>query len=124
MSWLNPANEDRDYVEKLKQDEPSYRLLRVLALALRIEPLLLRNARLHFIPASDIEIETQIWFSSIMHTRNAKACVIRGGIARALVDELVKDSEDYNAAWAFVQTHTRHWSAQDQLEQELRLDAC
>lgn len=126
MSWLNPANEDREYVEKLKQDELCYRLLKVLALALRIEPLLLRNARLHFIPASDIEIETQIWFSSIMHSRNAKACVIRGGIARALVDELAKEKDPdpaYKDAWTFVQNHTRHWSVQDQLEQELRLAA-
>lgn len=126
MSWLQPDPVDRDYVRQLqKQDPRQYRLLRVLALAIRIEPLLLRNARVRYAPGSDIELETLVWFSSAMHSRNAKACILRGGIARALVDDLAQspDQGDYQDAWAFIQNHTRHWLAQDQLEQQLRLAA-
>ena len=124
MSWLEPDPADRHYVEQLQQESPQqFQLLQVLALALRIEPLLLRNARLEFAPGSDIELETEIWFSTIMLSRNAKACIMRGGIARALVDDLSKNQQSYEKAWAFVQKHTRHWQGQDQLEQQLRLAA-
>lgn len=124
MSWLQNDQSDRDYVQRLQQESPQhYQLLCVLALAIRIEPLLLRNARLQFVPGSDIELESEIWFSSIMHSRNAKACIIRAGVARALADELANDQQAYDRAWTFVQTHTQHWVGQDQLEQQLRLAA-
>lgn len=123
MSWLAPSDEDRRYVERLKQEgDGLFSLLGVLSLALWIEPLLLRNARILFTPNADIEIENAIWFSSIMHTRNAKACVMRSGVARALADDFFKeDSDHFRDSWQFVQMHTRHWSPKDQLEQELRL---
>jgi formylglycine-generating enzyme required for sulfatase activity len=128
MSWLDPEDQELNYVSDLKHrdgesDQLLYRLLLVLSLALRIEPLLLRNARLRFTPNVDLDFETTIWFSDVMHTRNAQACVMRGGIARALADELASNPAEFETAWRFVEDHSRHWPPQERLEQELRLAA-
>ena len=94
MTWLHPTDDHRQQIKKIKETTPEFhQLLQILSLALRIEPLLLRNARLNFFPTSEIELETDIWFSNIMHTRNAKACIMRGGIARAFVDELSQEND-------------------------------
>ncbi|MGH8557922.1 MAG: hypothetical protein ACRESZ_10770 [Methylococcales bacterium] len=127
---LSPSEDEKQLASeyrKLSDENPiekdRYRLLRVLALALRIEPLLLRNARLRFAPRSEPEWETEIWFSPLMRTRNVKASVMREGIARTFLEDLKTEPEEYEKAWKFVDEHTRHWADADRLEQKLRLAA-
>ena len=67
MSWLAPTASDRDLVDQIEARSPTlYRLALVLAPALRVEPLLLRNARLHFLPQSDAGLESDLWFSPLV----------------------------------------------------------
>jgi formylglycine-generating enzyme required for sulfatase activity len=124
MSWLDPSAEDNAFVAELSANKPLYRLLQVLALPQRIEPLLLRNARLIFAPGSDTELESEIWFHPMIQTRNAKAIVLRSGIARALADRLADEDNDlYNNAKRFIEEHTRQWPEPDRIEFDLRLAA-
>ncbi|MCI0733116.1 MAG: hypothetical protein L0Y38_04740 [Methylococcaceae bacterium] len=79
------------YVDRLAEESGLYPLLELLALAIRIEPHLLRNARLRVLPQSDVSIETEIWFSPMMRSQNVQACVMWDGIAREMVKRLKKD---------------------------------
>ncbi|MCI0668434.1 MAG: hypothetical protein L0Y43_10310, partial [Methylococcaceae bacterium] len=130
MSWLSPSEYESELALKYRpsaaadpDEQDFYRLLRVLALALRIEPLLLRNARMHFASGSDTEWETEIWFSPLIRTRTVKAAVMREGVARKLLDDLVNEPKEYETARVFVDQQTHHWSEADRLEQRLRLAA-
>ncbi|MFV2055991.1 MAG: formylglycine-generating enzyme family protein [Thiohalomonadales bacterium] len=123
MSWLQTTDDDKTFVAALaEQDLPLYKVLRVVALATHIEPLLLRNTRIDYAPQSDIELEATIWFyEDIIQSRNALGLVMYGGIARALVDHFEQQEKDaYTEAKAFVEDHTRHWKPRDRLEQRLR----
>ena len=102
MSWLQPQTEHRDFVAALQCGDPDfYKLARVLSLALRIEPLLLRNARLRFAPTSITQLENDLWFSPMMRTRSSNAVVVHAGIARLLTDDLAEYPKDYKDAWRF-----------------------
>ncbi len=123
MGWLQPTRDERDFVARLSEEPHLYPLAQVLALAQRIEPLLLRNARLRFAPGSDTDLESEIWHHSMIYTRNAREVVIRAGIARALVDRLSVDATRFKTAWEFVDGQTRHWPARDRIELQMRLAA-
>jgi len=124
MSWLEPSAHDVAFVEKLSENNTLYRLMLVLALPQRIEPLLLRNTRLKFAPNSSTDLETTIWFHPMIHSRNAKAIVLRSGIAGALLARLIRDkdlAELNTEAIKFVEQHIAHWSEPDRVEFGLRL---
>jgi len=123
MSWLQPAQSDYDFVDKLQADQDCYSLLQIAALLPRIEPTFLRNARLEYAPASDVELEADIWFHSVIHSRNPRAVVMRGGVARVLAEKLVQDEDAFNKAQKFVIKYMQHWPAKDRLEQQLRIHA-
>jgi hypothetical protein len=95
IRWLNPTEDERKLVDEYKAFAKKsllpvdrYRLLRALASSLRIEPLLLRNARLYFAPAGDIEWETELWFSYLIRSPSAKSALMREGSERLLADDL------------------------------------
>jgi formylglycine-generating enzyme required for sulfatase activity len=89
-----------------------------LALAPRIEPLLLRNARLHFVPKAQAEVESLLWFSPLVAARSTSEIVFHLGVSKTLAQEC--EDEERTAYWEFTQKHTRHWSAEDRLERDLR----
>ena len=125
MSWLKPNADDQKLVDALASDAARaelYRLAQILALAVRVEPLLLRNARLHFLPASDTELETEFWWSSeLIYTRNVQAAVMRSGIARALCNALLTEApERFQEAKKLIAGLTRHWPETDRIEQDMR----
>jgi len=125
MSWLNPTAAERDLVHELAREQDRaelYQLAQILALALRVEPLLLRNARLHFLPASDTELETDLWFADpLVRTRNNQAAAMHSGIARELCDALRADDPGrFREAKRVVDQLTRHWPETDRIEQKMR----
>ena len=93
-------------------------MARCLALAPRIEPLLLRNARLHFVPKAQAEVESLLWFSPLVAARSTSEIVFHLGVSKTLAQEC--EDEERKAYWEFTQKHTRHWSAEDRLERDLR----
>ncbi len=126
MSWLQPTDFERELVAALRGSSPQLallaRLARLLAPATRIEPLLLRNARLHFLPGSANEIESFLWFSPLVGARSSSNIVFHSGVARLLAEELQNDGERFAEALEFIDRHTRHWLPEDRLEQTMRLD--
>ena len=125
MSWLKPNADDEKLVDALATDTARaglYLLAQILALAVRVEPLLLRNARMHFLPASDTKLETEFWWSSeLIYTRSVQAAVMRSGIARALCNGLLTESpERLQEAKKLIADLTRHWPETDRIEQDMR----
>ena len=122
MSWLKPAPEDKQDIQQLSEERPElYAYSQVLALALRVDSLLLRNLRVYFLPNSSVELETEFWFSTLVHTRNVQTAVIHSGIAR-IVCETLKDenSERYKSAKSKIMRLTQHWPETERIEQEMR----
>jgi formylglycine-generating enzyme required for sulfatase activity len=125
MSWLQPTPFEQDLVSDVRRRWPEIvPLARLLSLATRIEPLLLRNARLQFIPGSATEIESQLWFSPLIGARSSGEVILHAGVARLLADELrAADQPPFDQVSDFTRRHSRHWSPEDRLEQDLRLAA-
>ncbi|QTR53074.1 hypothetical protein [Thiothrix unzii] len=122
MSWLQPTLEDEQDIQQLREVQPElYAYAQVLALALRIDSRLLRNLRLYFLPKSNVELETELWFSSLIHTRNVQAATMYSGIARALCDALKNENLDrFASAKTEIGKLTHHWPETDRIEQEMR----
>lgn len=120
MSWLEPsASKLVAYLDHLKKvDPPLYQLALVLAPALRVEPRLLRNARLRFLPGTEASLEARFWFSPLVANRSARSVAMRTGLARVLTDRL--EQPHFDEVWGFIQQHTAHWPLLDRLEQNLR----
>ncbi len=125
MSWLQPSRFEIDVVANVRRRWPEIvPLARLLAAASRVEPLLLRNARLHFLPGSSTELEFLFWFSPLVGARSSSEVILHPGAARVLVHRLWRrEPKRFAQAVHFIRQHTRHWSPEDRLEQELRLDA-
>ncbi|MCF1182437.1 SUMF1/EgtB/PvdO family nonheme iron enzyme [Marichromatium gracile] len=136
MTWraLNDWETDllADVRKRLSEIIP---LARLLVLTPRIEPLLLRNARVHFLPGSDAALEARLWFSPLVAARSTREIVLHLGIASDLAQDLLPRPEttrDHNqpadtdsppsldVLWRFTCEHTRHWPAEDRLERDLR----
>ena len=122
MSWQELSAHERRTLDAVRRDAPeTLPLARVLALASRIEPLLLRNARVRFASPADTELESLLWFSPLMRVRARDGLRLHEGIARSLAEELLaQDPPRFAAAWQFVLDHTAHWSAVERILQELR----
>jgi formylglycine-generating enzyme required for sulfatase activity len=124
MSWLQPSAFEQELVADVRARWPEIvPLARLLSLATRIEPLLLRNARLHFLPGSATEIESLLWFSPLIGARSSGEVILHAGVARLLADDLRADQPLFNEVRSFIERHSRHWSPEDRLEQDLRLEA-
>ena len=120
MSWREPNDFEWAILADVKASWPDeiIALARCLALAPRIEPLLLRNARLNFVPQAQAEAESLLWFSPLVAARSTSEIVFHLGVSKALAQECT--AKERESHWQFTQKHTRHWSAEDRLERDLR----
>ena len=130
MSWREATEFEHDLLARARQDWEAWPamldLVRVLTLAPRIEPRLLRNARLRFTPGLSAEAEARLWFSPLVDSRETQAILLHQGIARLLAEPMVEGRDDVPAidvVWEFTCEQTRHWSADHRLERDLRYDA-
>ena len=122
MSWLSPIPDDAEQVAWMEAQAPDlYRLASRLAPALRVEPLLLRNARMAFMPDTDAGIESAFWMCDLIASRSARAVVMRPGIARLLTDRLT--DAQYRSVIRVIEENTAHWPWHDRLEQAMRWQA-
>ncbi|MEI7867291.1 MAG: SUMF1/EgtB/PvdO family nonheme iron enzyme [Candidatus Methylumidiphilus sp.] len=120
MTWRDTHRFEKRILEDVKASWPKemIALARCLALAPRIEPLLLRNARLHFVQEAQAEAESLLWFSPLVAARSTREIVFHLGVSKALAQECSDEQRDEH--WRFTQRHTRHWSEEDRLERDLR----
>ena len=83
-------------------DEPASpvrQLARVVSLAARVEPELLRAARLALLPNVDASAEADLWFSSLVQSRTPLAIVLRVDVLEGLRTELARDRRLLDRAW-------------------------
>ena len=139
MSWRDPTPFEVGLFADARarwpeQDCALLPLARVLCLAPRIEPMLLRNARRKLVPAAAAEVESLLWFSPLVSARSTREIVLHLGVAKLLADELAQqqsaspagpdgDRSPLERVWAFTCLHTRHWNVGDRWERDLRYAA-
>ena len=97
MSWLVPDNYAHDLLESNSKEV--LELAKLLSLSPRIEPLLLRNMRLKFLPGSEPELEYQLWFSTLITARSTQNIVLYQDVARLLANELKKKPDRFSEVW-------------------------
>jgi len=107
-----------------KADPEMVELAKHLTLIPRVEPLLLRNVRLDFLPSAQVETETHLWFSSIVSVRSSQDFIFHPGIAGLLAEELQREApEEFKRLWYYCQDHTCHWEPLQQQERDLHFHA-
>ncbi len=121
MSWLQPDKYETELLADVRERQPEVVALAAwVALTPRVEPLLLRNARLEFAPGLEAETEYRLWFSPLVHARGSADFVLRHGVARLLANELLgRDEPPCEKVWDFTRRHTRHWQPLARLERDL-----
>jgi sulfatase-modifying factor enzyme 1 len=122
VTWQQPSEFEQRVLADVGERWPEILpLARALALATRIEPLLMRAARLKLAEGCDTETESLFWFSPLIGARGSRQVSLHPGVARLLADALRKDDpKRFADVWTLTRNHTVHWSAEDRLEQDLR----
>ncbi len=122
MSWLQPTGYEEYLLQRAEETEPDVvELAKLLSLVPLVEPLLLRNVRRHFLPSSETETESRLWFSNLVAVRSTRGFILRQGVARLVADKLLQeDKTRFKRLWRFTQDHTAHWKPLKRLERDLR----
>lgn len=92
---------------------------RVVSLAARIEPELIRAARLRLLPHLDVSAEVDLWFSPLVQSRTPLAIVLRTETVDALRAELAEDLRLLDGAWDVLQAMHENAPPVLRLEEEL-----
>ncbi|HUA06686.1 MAG TPA: hypothetical protein VMB27_22460 [Solirubrobacteraceae bacterium] len=94
---------DRERVSLVELTRPDVvRLATAVSLAVRVEPALLRQARLVLEPDLGVATEAELWFSSLVSSYSPRALLLHPGVAAVLRDRLAGDPEKLRAARAIV----------------------
>jgi 5-methylthioadenosine/S-adenosylhomocysteine deaminase len=110
----------RSPVERLAAERPgAIRLARVVSLAARVEPELLRSARVRLLPDLDAGAEADLWFSSLVQSRTPLAIVLRPEVLDELREQLSTEPELLRGAWAVLDEAHRDASAVVRLEERV-----
>jgi FAD-dependent oxidoreductase domain-containing protein 1 len=99
--------------------EPVKRLATVVSLAARIEPELLRAARLRLLPDVDVAAEADLWFSDLVVSRSTRRIVLDTEAATSLRQSLANDPPLLVAAHAVVAEMHVNAPAAIQIEEEI-----
>lgn len=99
--------------------DPVKRLATVVSLAARIEPELLRAARLRLLPDVDVGAEADLWFSDLVAARSTRRIVLEAEVASTLQVLLGENRELMDAAREIIATMHASAPAAIQLEEEL-----
>jgi hypothetical protein len=97
---LTPLLDARELINALEVNNPgAVKLAVAVSLASRLEPELLRAARLEMLPSLDASAEADLWLSPLMSSRSALFAVLRPGVADALRERLCSDPPRLEMAW-------------------------
>ncbi len=106
--------------ELSRRDPRARRLAALVAGAVRVEPALVRAARLKFLPDSDPGLEADVWLSDIVEHRGPSGLVLDATAASQLRAELARDDPSlYEAARALVVEMHAHLPRELRLEEEV-----
>ena len=108
------------HIEKLASKNPNaVQLAKLVSLAMRIEPELLRKARLELLPDADAGAEADLWFSDLVESRNPTAIVLRRDVCDILRDKLAENRLMLDAAWRLIETVHKNISPALRVEEKL-----
>jgi FxsC-like protein len=94
-------------------------LAKVVSLAIRVEPYLLRAARLELLPHLSAGTEADLWFSPLVESRSPLGLVLAQGVAEELRRELAKDRALLAGAWRITREAHRDSHPTIRLEERL-----
>jgi hypothetical protein len=107
-------------IDRLRKRHPaSLRLAEEVSLAVRVEPALLREARLRLSPPADASAEADLWFSPLVQTRTADWLVLEPAVAADLRRALARDAVRLRAARDLVVAFHRHAPRPVLLEEDI-----
>jgi len=90
----------QDLIDDVRSIFPdAVRLATVVSLAVRVEPELLRIARLKLLPEVDTGTEADLWFSPLVQSQNTLAFVLVPEVEALLRQELAQDQTLLRQAW-------------------------
>lgn len=118
---MTPEGKDpRKLLETTEKRFPNaVRLARVVSLASRIEPELLRQARLQLLPSLDAGAEADLWFSPLVQSSTPLALTLRPAVADLLRRDLAKSPESLKSAWELLEQVHQNAPAAIQLEERV-----
>lgn len=108
-----------DLIQRARaRDAKVVTLARTLSLASRVEPALLRAARL-LVPGAHVGTESALWSSTLVGRRSAEAIVLRADVARVLQEDLARDRVALDGAWTLLSRAHAHLAPALRLEERL-----
>ena len=97
---MSLALDTESLIKDLAATNPdAVQLATLVSLASRIEPELLRAARIEMLPSSDASAEADLWLSPLMSSRSALFAVMRPTVADTLRERLGADLKRLHGAW-------------------------
>jgi hypothetical protein len=114
------AEQVRLLVESMASEYPAaYRLAQVVSLAVRIEPELLRKARLTLLPEVDAGAEADLWFSPLVQSQSPVAMTFLPEATELLRARLGEDPALLKGAWDLLNKFHEHAPPALRLEEEV-----
>jgi len=96
-----------------------FALARLLSLATRIEPELLRRVRLKLLRGVDSGSEADLWFGPLVQSYSPLALVLAPEVAQLLRKDLAQNQDELDAAWSVLREMHRTAPPAIRLEEEL-----
>lgn len=94
-------------------------LARWVCLASRVEPHLLRRARLRFMARTNASLEADLWFGPLVQTRGARFIIFYPEVAARLREEMATSALRLARAWQMVRRGHRYLPELARLEEKL-----
>lgn len=111
-------------VARTERDQPAMvRLARLLSLATRVEPELIRRVRLAFLPDSDAGLEADLWLGPFVLAQDRFGLVFRPEVVDVLRRELAREPESLARAWEEIADAHRELAPVLQLEERITYHA-
>jgi hypothetical protein len=106
----------------VKRFPEAVRLARAVSLASRIEPELLRQARLRLLPGVPAGAEADLWFSALVQSSTPLAITLFPAVADFLRRELAKSPETLQRAWELLKEVHQNAPAAIRLEERVTFE--
>ena len=117
------AENAAELISKTKKRFPdAVRLARVVSLASRIEPELIRQVRLQLLPTVDAGAEADLWFSPLVQSSTPLAITLFPAVVDLLRRELAKSPESLQRAWELLKELHQNAPAAIRLEERVTFE--
>lgn len=113
--------ETQQIIEFVRQMSPgALRLAKTVSLAVRVEPALLRKARLELLPDVDAGAEADLWFSPLVESQSPLGLVLLQEVAEELRQEFFQQERQlFDEAWRLLKEFRRNAHPTIRLEEKL-----